>query len=188
MDQARQHLIPSLIIIWLGLVCLASAQSACPPINIDDLGSTTDFSPNGLVSLAIDFAAESSFNIPVRIIDYHVVCDASGFLRNTSSFVSVLVQFQCSFPISGGPSLLPTCDGSTIITRQYQFSCVTGNEWAAIVSGITSFVETMNPRATFLTPPDNQCRRCVDERQNSNADSITHCEREFCNDNNYWDT
>ena len=129
MDQARQHFAQSLF-IWLGLVCLASAQSfPCTPLTINDLGSTTSFSANGLISPALEPSGERTNEIPVRIIDYHIVCDASGNRRNTSFYVSVLVQFQCMFSISGGFNNLPTCDGSTIVTRQYQFQCVENNRW-----------------------------------------------------------
>ena len=87
------------------LVYLANAQTvtlgSCPPITVNDLGSTTDFSSNGLVSSAARPRGGAGDSIPVRIINYHniTVSEAPGMSRNTSSFASELVQFQCNFPI-----------------------------------------------------------------------------------------
>ena len=168
------------------LVYFASAQprSSCPSITVNDLGSTTDFSKNGLVPLAARAPVGAGEGIPVSIFDYHVVCDASGTNRNTSSFVSVLVQFQCDFP--SGTGTLKVCNGTTMVTRQYQFTCVSdlsgqNAEWNDIVSGNNLFVQTLNPTATFMTPLDNQCRRCIDDEQstNPNINDTTHCDREF---------
>ena len=73
-----------------------------------------------------------------------------------------------------------------MVTRQYQFSCVSdlsgqNAEWNDIVSGNNLFVQTLNPTATFMTPLDNQCRRCIDDEQstNPNINDTTHCDREF---------
>ena len=147
-------------------------------ITATDLGSTTDFSSSGLVPRAATPSGEAVDPIPVRIIDYHVVCDTSGMNRNTSSFVSVVVQLQCNF--TGGIGTLADCDGTTILTRQYQFSC-SGNAWADSIAGDDLFVQTLSPTATFMTPLDNQCRRCIDDQQRPTApiDPTTHCEREF---------
>ena len=103
--------------------------------------------------------------------------------RNTSSFVSVLVQFQCT--CSGGTGTLAVCDGTTMVTRQYQFSCISAqnerNEWNNIISGNDLFVQTLNPTATFMTPLDNRCRRCIDDQQspNANINPVTHCQCEL---------
>ena len=172
--------------ILITMVYFTNAQSSmtCPSITVNDLGSTTNFSSAGLVPLAARLSQEASVDgIPVRIMDYHVVCDASGMSRNTSSFVSVLVQFQCSFP--GGTGTLAVCDGTAMITRQYQFSCALGengrNEWDNNISGNNLFVQTLNPTATFMTPLDNQCRRCIDDQQSTspNIDPTTHCQCEL---------
>ena len=174
---------------WFGLslliscIYMANAQSSCPSITVGDLGSTTDFSSDGLVPLALIPPGEASGSVPVRIMNYHIVCDASGMNRDTSSFVSVLIQFQCNFP--SGTGTLADCDGTTMVTRQYQFSCISGqngqNVWVIIVSGSDLFVQTLNPVATFSTPLNNQCRRCIDDQQsaNPNIDTITHCDRKF---------
>ena len=50
------------------------------------------------------------------------MCDAAGDRINTSSFVSVVVEFQCDFD-SNDPSLAVCSDSSTLVTRQYQFQC-----------------------------------------------------------------
>ena len=165
------------ISLSIALICMMNAQ-LCPPITVGDLGSTTNFSDVGLVPLAATPAGEPVNSIPVRIMDYTIVCDASGMNRSTSSFVSVVVQFQCDFP--SGTGTLADCDGNTSVTRQYQFSCISG-EWNAVISGNDLFVQTLNPTATLMTPLDNQCRRCIDDQQstNPNIDPTTHCDRKF---------
>ena len=166
--------------IWLGLAVHCQATS-CPLITINDLGSTTDFSTDGLIARAIVPPAEAVQSIPVIIRNFTIVCDASGDRINTSSFVSVVVELQCDSQ-SSNPSLVE-CDGSTVDTRQYQFQCIEQNGqpvWDTIVSGSNQFVQTLNPTATLSTPLANQCRRCIDDQQSSRAglDPITHCDRE----------
>ena len=138
----------------------------CPAITAEDLGSTMSFSTNGLVSLAL--SGEPGV-IPVRILQYRVLCDASGTRRNTSSHVSVLVRFQCD-----APTFLPECD-SRELTRQYQFSCATDNTWSTFVLGSSDFVQTISPTSDFLSVPRNQCQLCVDPDQDITADPMTHC-------------
>ena len=167
--------------VCLGLACLASAQSqSCPLITINDLGSTTEFSTNGLVAQGIIPPGDtSSQSIFVRIVDFNIVCNASGDRIDTSSYVSVIVQLQCNS--TNVHSTLADCNGSTMITRQYQFQCIEDNgqpAWDAIVSGSNMNVQTLTPTATFSTPLANQCRRCIDDQQSSRADPITHCDRE----------
>ena len=169
------------LLVWLGLACLASAQSqSCPLITINDLGSTTEFSTDGLVARGIIPPGDtSSQRIFVRIVDFNIVCNASGDRIDTSSYVSVIVQLQCN-STNVHPSLTD-CNGSTMITRQYQFQCIEDNRrpiWGAIVSGSTLHVQTLNPDATLSTPLTNQCRRCIDDIQSSRADPITHCDCE----------
>ena len=124
--------------------------------------------------------------IPVRIRDFTIVCDASGERINTSSFVSVVVEFQCNSR-SSNPTLTE-CDGSTVDTRQYQFQCIEENGqpiWEAIVHNSIFFVQTLNPTATLSTSLVNQYRRCVDDAQSGRfrpcLDPVTHCDREFAN-------
>ena len=88
-----------------------------------------------------------------------MVCDASG---DRSSFVSLVVELQCNI-VSANPTLTD-CDGSTMVTRQYQFQCIEQNGqpvWDTIVSGSNLYVQTLDPIATFSTPLANQCRRCI---------------------------
>ena len=166
------------LLVWLEL---ASAQSqSCPLITINDLGSTTEFSNDGLVARGIIPVGDtSSQGIFVRIMDFNIVCNASGDRINTSSFVSVVVELQCNS--TSTHSTLIECDGSTTITRQYQFQCVEQNGqpvWGTIVSGSNQFVQTLNPIATLSTPLASQCRRCIDDLQSSRADPTTHCDCE----------
>ena len=168
-------------ILTMSFVYFPNAQTlSCLPITVNDLGSTTNFSSDGLVPAAVTPPGEFVDPIPVRIITYHIVCDASGTSRSTSTFVSVLVQFQCNVSINMRTGTLAVCDGTTMVIRQYQFSCI-GQMWNTVVFGSDLFVQTLNPTATLMTPLDNQCRRCIDDQQSTSPyiDDITHCDREF---------
>ena len=175
-----------LLIIVLGLASLSfsNAQSqSCPLITIDDLGSTTEFSISGLVARAIVPPGETIAVISVRIRNFAIVCDASGDRINTSSSVSVVIEFQCKFQSAINFSSLDVCSNSnTIVTRQYQFQCTEQNGqpvWGTIVSGSNLFVQTLNPTATLSTPLADQSRRCIDDQQSSRANPTTHCDREL---------
>ena len=159
----------------------AQSTMSCPIITIDDLGSTTDFSTQGLAARGIVPPGEAGAMVPVRITNFTKVCDAAGDRINTSSFVSVVVEFQCDFQ-SSNPSLAVCSDSNNTVTRQYQFQCIEQNgqpAWGTIVSGSNLFVQTLNPTATLSTPLADQCRRCIDDQQSSRADPTTHCDREF---------
>ena len=178
MDHKRTH--P--FILLLALMSFTDAQSqSCPRITISDLGSTTEFSDRGLVARAIVPSGGNAVStVPVRIGNFAIVCDAAGDRVNTSSFVSVVVEFQCNFQ-SAISSLTVCNDPNTTVTRQYQFQCIEQNRqrvWATIVSGSNLFIQTLNPTATLSTPPVDTCRRCVDDQQSSRPDPTTHCDRE----------
>ena len=165
--------------VFLALISFTNAQSSsCLPITVNDIGSTTEFSSDGLVAQSIVLLGTRQLadtQIPVRIRNFTVVCDASGDRRNTSSFVSVVVEFECIF--SSSDASWSSCDGSTIVIRQYQFQCIEQNGqvvWDAIVSGSTTHVQTLNPTATLSTPLDNQCRRCIDDQHSIRADTTNH--------------
>ena len=174
----------SLLLIWLGLdYHLVNAQSVlhvCPLITIDDLGSTTEFTTEGLVARSIVPPGEAGAMVPVRITNFTKVCDSAGDRINTSSFVSVVVELQCDFQ-SSTPSLSVCSDSNNTATRQYQFQCTEENGqpvWGAIVSGSNLFVQTLNPTGNLSTPLADQCRRCIDDQQSSRVDPTTHCDRE----------
>ena len=174
---------PFIIVLGLALmISFTNAQSiSCPSITINDLGSTTEFSTNGLVSVGIVPSGEAVPSIPVRIRTFTTVCDVSGNRINTSSGVSVVVELQCDFD-SATPSLAVCSDPNNIVTRQYQFECTERNGqpvWDASVSGSSLFVQTISPTATLSTPLANQCRRCIDDQQSSRANPTTHCDCEF---------
>ena len=169
------------LILLLVLKSFADAQSqSCPRITINDLGSAMEFSTEGLVARAIVPPENTISPVPVRIRNFAIVCDAAGGRLNTSSFVSVVVEFQCNVQ-SAISSLIVCNDPNTIVTRQYQFQCIEQNRqrvWATIVSGSNLLVQTLNPTATLSTPPVDTCRRCIDDQQSSRADNTTHCDRE----------
>ena len=175
MDHKGTHTYP--FILLLALMPFSDAQSlSCPPITINDLGSTTTFSSNGLVARAIFPQEESASSVRVKIRNYTKVCDAAGDRINTSSFVSIVVEFQCDFQ-SSTASLDVCANSSTIVIRQYQFECRQIG-WNTIVSGSNLYVQTLNPTATLSTLLVDTCRRCIDNVQSSRADPTTHCDRE----------
>ena len=170
-------------ILLLALMAFADAQShSCPSITINDLGSSTEFSTEGLIARAIVPPGDGTVSsVPVRIRNFAIVCDAAGDQINTSSYVSVVVEFQCNFQ-SAISSLTVCNDSNAIVTRQYQFQCIEQNGkfvWNTIVSGSSMFIQTLNPTADLSTPLADQCRRCINDQQSSRADPITHCDREF---------
>ena len=170
------------LILLLALMSFSDAQSqSCPRITINDLGNTTEFSNEGLVSRVIVSSVNAAVStVPIKIRNFTTVCDAAGDRINTSSFVSVVVEFQCNSQ-SANPSLTVCNNPSTIVTRQYQFQCIEQNGqpvWGTTVAGSNLFVQTLNPTATLSTPLVDQCRRCINDQQSSRADPTTHCDRE----------
>ena len=173
------------LVMWLGLIYFTNAQEfqSCLPITIDNLGSTTEFSSDGLVPRAIVPLGETVPRVPVKIRNFAAVCDASGNRINTSTFVSVVVEFHCDY--ESVASQLSVCsDPNNIVTRQYQFQCieVDGHPvWSTSVSGSNLFIQTLNPTATLSTPLADQCRRCIDDEQTGRRriDPTTHCDREL---------
>ena len=154
--------------LLIALPWFANAQLQCPRITVDVLGNTTEFSTNGLLASSLQTVGESGATVvPVKINNYTILCDASGSRRNTSSYVSVLVDFQCSF--TGGTDNLAKCDGMTNITRQYQYTCSSRNEWIN-----QRVVQTLNSTATFQTELNDRCRLCGDPTEFS-TDPDTHC-------------
>ena len=170
--MAHQRVISCLLAaFYLGLVHLANAQLACPSFTFTDLGSNTSLSTDGLLSTALGLGGEGGVDIEAQVVNYRILCDASGSTRGTSSYVSVLVQFMCN------AASINVCDGTTMVTRQFQFSCGTGDVWIASIFGSNNNIQTLNPTATFTTTPSVQCRACVDDDQiaSSNIDATTHC-------------
>ena len=154
--------------VCLWLVYLAKAQN-CPLITLEDLGSTTNFSDTGLISEAISTGGDNTPNIPVQIIRFNVVCDASGERKSTSNFVSVLVEYLCS---GGVPA---ECDGTNPVTKQFQLQCNDQIMYTSAVFGTQTFAVTNDPTVNFSTPLDNRCRACVDNQQDSRTSADTHC-------------
>ena len=184
MQQERTMYFGQSLVILLGLAYFSNAQSgSCPPITINALGTITEFTSGGLISRALVPPGEANVIIPVRIRNFATVCDASGDRINTSSYVSVVVEFHCDFQ-SFTASLADCSDPNTVVTRQYQFQCIEQNGqpvWGTLVSGSNLFVQTLNPTATLSTPLADQCRRCIDDQQSSRADRTTHCDCELIN-------
>ena len=183
MQQERTMYFGQSLVILLGLAYFSNAQSgSCPLITINDLGTTTEFTSGGLISRALVPSGEANVIIPVRIRNFATVCDASGDRINTSSYVSVVVEFHCDIQ-SSTASLSVCSDPSNIVTRQYQFQCIEVNGqpvWGTSVAGSNLFVQTLNPTATLSTPLVDTCRRCIDDQQSmTNVDPITHCNCEF---------
>ena len=121
------------LLVFLGLIHLVNAQAGLYTLlqhywhfTAEDLGSTANFSDQGLNNIPVALVT-SQQPVPVLIRNHRVLCDVSGMNRGTSSLISVLVEFQYNFP--SGSGTLATCDGTTVLTRQYQFSCDNQNQW-----------------------------------------------------------
>ena len=170
-------------VIYALIVLLALAYSRrvksqyCSPITIEALGNPSVLTKSGLLTELIFLDRGSPPPEPlIRIIDYTVVCSSPGSQRNTYSYVSVVVEFQCK-------SLYHRdCDGETVLTWQFHFACVSHRGRTRWVRHWEYFY-IENPTANMTTPLDTQCRRCVDPRVNSPSyiDPLTHCECEFVN-------
>ena len=174
MVQLQGVFLSLLVCLELPVYYFANAQLPgleCPPFTVDILGSTTNLSTEGLLANSIQPGGEVPMAIPVRVVNYKIVCDASGRMRDTSSYISVLVSFQCD------SSSQSDCDGTTVLTRQYQYYCTPStNEYGIFDS---NFVQTFQPNATFQTQLDNNCIRCVDDVSNPSSDPVTHCDCKF---------
>ena len=159
------------LVVCLGLAHLANAQLECSSFTLADLGSNTSLSTDGLLATALGLGGEGGIDVQAQVVNYRILCDASGSMRGTSSYVSVLVEFMCN------AASINVCDGTTVVTRQFQFSCGDGNVWIASIFRSNNHIQTLNPTATFTTTPNNQCRACVDDEQfsSSNIDATTHC-------------
>lgn len=166
------------ILLCFELAYFANAQfvgTECPLITIDDLGSTANFSTNGLIARSISVLSgegrRSIRLIPTRIIRYKVLCDTSGIRRNTSSSVSVLVEYVCSDRIHGQAH----CNGITKSTWQFLFECDVRpyTRWT-----LRQLYSVITPIATFSTTSNNRCRGCFGAQAGygfQEYDSVTQC-------------
>lgn len=172
-------------LICLGLASFVNALTgSCPPITFNDLGSTTELSTAGLVARNILPSDAELSLVPTRINRFAVLCEAPGKMPNTLSYVSVLVEFQCSYPYRSGKTA--NCDGVMKITAQLHFSCSFTQvpRWIDVVFSSNQFIMNRNPTATFTTTPDTECSSCVDPRQLKPdstlvVDPDTHCASKY---------
>lgn len=164
-----------LLYCYLEVARLAKGQLLCSRLTVANLGSTTAFSDYGLLSRSLVAGRTHHPPVPVKINNHKILCDATGMRRETSSYVSVLVQFQCNF--SGSTAILANCNGITNITRQYHYRCSDSNVW------VDESFETENPNATFHTELADHCRSCHDPREHPTEpiDQNTHCRRKTYN-------
>lgn len=145
------------LMVCLGLTYFPNAQGlsyGCPPITLEDLGSTSELSTEGLIARSI-YYPYGRYPIPSRISRYAVLCDSSGNRRNTSSSVSVLVEYRCRVRFPAGR--LAHCDGNTNSTWQFCYRCESGDVWS--LCPLAAFKE---PTAQFTTAAKNRCRLCTD--------------------------
>ena len=59
------------LLVCLGLVYFTKAQIPglqCPPFSIDLLGSTTEFSEDGLLATSLDPGGDMAVSVPVRVM------------------------------------------------------------------------------------------------------------------------
>ena len=130
----------SLFIILLGLfyISFTNVQSQLSPlITVNDLGSTNEFSTDGLVAWGI-IPRDISQSIFVKIVDFNMVCNASGD-RIDTSYVSVIVHRR---------RVTSWCWTLTLAWLEIHYI---GGDFDFIFSAACSVASSSSPK--YLTPP-----------------------------------
>lgn len=157
---------------------LSDAIGSCAQITIDDLGTTDSLSAQGLVVDAL-----FTLNQPmVRILRFERVCEASGLLRNTSTSISVVVEYGCmGCQDMGAPN-----NTVIMVTEQFQFVCDQdffegGGSSSTYDSGrfAPGILRTPSPTAMLTTGLEDQCGLCADPAFDPLAEQDTHCRSEW---------
>ena len=178
------------IVLLSFAVSMRAKSQYCSPITLEALGNTSSFTTSGLLSDFLVRIDAAKIMPPVRVVDFNVVCHSPGPQRNTFSYASVLVQFQCKLPVPNGLARQTQlhCDGESVHTWQFQFMCVLSGTIPSsdrIPIWIPNHLvpQTKDPTATLTTPLETRCRRCIDDRiqphPNTHINATTHCECEF---------
>ncbi len=152
---------------------------SCPPITMEDLGNTETLSESGLLAGALEEIEVGTSAVRVR--SFHIVCESSGLLRNTTRSVSLLVNFDCM-----GLTCRRGGNQNEVVnlTEQFQFNCTAsffeGGGGAAFhyESGLFSGTfRRVDPVAGFDTAREERCGMCLDPAVDVGlpADNESHC-------------
>ena len=148
---------------------------SCAPLEASDLGSMSMLSTSGIV--AESFITGNGSDPPlVQILRHHLVCEVTGFLKNTVGVISMLVEYDCRGLFCPGAN--GSLNTTVTATSQFQFQCDPDTStFRGIASNNTGRVRIDIPQANFLTPLDNQCGTCSDPETGTIGDwnNVTLC-------------
>lgn len=156
----------SIILVVSFMSSLAIGQ--CPQLEASDLTST-----DGLIASALA-TGENPDGPDVELHSFNTVCLASGGLRDTYSFTSVVANYTCS---QTGHAI---CDEVIPRVSQFDFECVdtSGSPmWTTIVLGTAEFLITDPADGDLNTPLRTNCAYCASPLQlmQFEVDNNTHC-------------
>ena len=187
-------------LLWSGLllpmlIAIAHSAQSVLPVGVgvcdklrtaSDLGNTVTLSNEGLLAGAVVSTNPGSLPPMVQVIDFQLVCEVAGAIRDTVGGVSVVVTYLCM-----GTICRVGADTSTLITltEQFNFECssndasqnLTARRSVLLAAGTAQ--RRTDPVANRNTPLADQCSQCVDQSVTQAADSVTHCRRELTNFN-----
>ena len=154
----------SIVLAFIRVLILSqqvlSQTDPCQRVSGEDLGSTTNFSSEGILADSINPSSEGGSEpgtFRVESDSLHIVCEAQHPMQNRYRFTSVLASYVCQ---STDPRLTAMCDGATVQTVQLTLGC-NNNAWSASIANNPNFVLTMNPTATTSTELASNCRLCI---------------------------
>ena len=139
----------------ISVLSFARAQQVdCPPFTEDLLGTTGEPSATGLIRDALQAVPGEPVPVTVEVHASRIVCLRSGRTQDTFSGASVVVNYTCTGPLS-------ECTGSPILS-QFEFECVPGPRWAAVVGGSAADIITTPPTGNLVsTTLRTDCGVCV---------------------------
>jgi hypothetical protein len=104
----------------------------------------------------------------VRIIDFSVVCESSGIVRDSISSISLVVNFECVGTICGNEV--------SNRTEQFQYDCLANTTLPKPNKSLGRRVRSLSTTATLMTTPMVACGDCSEEVVDEMVpDPVTHC-------------
>ena len=137
---------------------LFSEECLVPKIN--DLGSNTSFSLEGLVAKALNTTGRV-----YKIHRYNVVCLNQGGEKHTYSSTSIIVEYSMKEPEE---------HKTLTITKQFHFVCM-GDNWIAPLVPIDTATSKSPLLGNFTTPTRHDCQMCSDPELFAMATDAEHC-------------
>ena len=100
----------------------------------------------------------------IRLLEYKIVCESAGIIKDTLSSFSAVVYFECS------GSLIEDCTVAPInLTSQIQSSCNPHKTFSSSSS------RTANPQADLTTPLNDFCGLYAEPTDFILSDPVNHC-------------